>query len=208
VDNFISSDKILIMGRSGCGKSFLCRNLQTMWPRRVIIDSLGEYNDEPEKFNSFNSISNRLITASRENHEEFTLVFQFDPENENADETFNELIRILYYFGNILIVIEEVQLYSNPHFLPHWLRNSLLTGRHRNVGLIFTSQRPGEVNKTIVSQCRHLFCGNLIDKNDINYVAGFLNSESNKLINLKDRKFIYRGPDGIKEVENNFLKNT
>lgn len=196
------------MGRSGCGKSYLCRNLQLMWPRRVIIDTLGEYNDEREKFNSFKAISDRLIVASRENHDEFTLVYQFNPENENADDLFNELIRILYYFGNILIVIEEVQLYSNPHFLPHWLRNTLLTGRHRNVGLIFTSQRPGEVNKTIVSQCRHLFCGNLIDKNDINYVSAFLNKSSNKLINLKDRKFIYRGPNGVSEVENNFLKNT
>lgn len=199
---FISSDKTLIMGRSGCGKSYLCRRLQKIWPRRVIIDSLAEYQDEKERFTTFDAITARLKKAKETNEKEFTLVFQFDPEIESGDEIFNQLLRVCYYFENILVVIEEVQVFSSPHYLPHWLKTSLLTGRHKNMALMFTSQRPGEVNKTIVSQCRHIFCGNLIDKNDLNYVSGFLNENSEKLINLKDRNFIYRGPHGISEVTN------
>lgn len=201
---FQQTDKILIMGRSGCGKSYLGRRLQSIWPRRIIIDSLNEYDGEKEVFYDFNLIADRLIKAEKNKEREFTLVFQADPEIEDNLEVFNQLIRIGYYYGDLLIVVEEVQNFSSPHQLPHWLRNALLTGRHKGLALMFTSQRPGEVNKTIVSQCAHIFCGNLIDKNDINYVSGFLNEDANKLINLKDREFIYRSPSGIEKITNDF----
>ena len=203
-NHFEHTDKTLIMGRSGCGKSYLARRLQGIWPRRIIIDSLSEYDDHKNKFYDFNLISTELINLKAQNARKFTLVFQFNPENEDANEVFNQLIRVGYYFGNLLIVIEEVQNFSSPHYLPHWLKNALLTGRHKGLALMFTTQRPGELNKTIVSQCKHIFCGNLIDKNDINYVSGFLNEESIKLINLKDRQFIYRGPSGITQISNDF----
>lgn len=199
---FNLSDKIAIMGRSGCGKSYLCKKLQDVWPRKVIIDSLNEYHSEKEKFNDFIEFTERL--KELEKSPEFTLVYQFSPEQTQTDLEFNELMRVLYYLGNVLIVIEEVQTYSNPHYLPHWLKVAILTGRHRNVGFIFTTQRAGELNKTVVSQCAHIFCGNLMDKNDINYCSSLFNKFSDELINLKNREFIYRGPAGIQKITNDF----
>ena len=207
-ENSISpTDCILIMGQRGCGKSYLCKNIQSIWPKRVIFDTLGEYSDEGNTCYSFEEFCNKMILLKSSNSLSFILIVQFDPETSLSDTEFNEMIRICYYFGNIQIVIEEVNNHSSPHNLPHWLRNCLLTGRHRNLSLIFTTQRPGELNKTILSQCKHIFIGKMVEGNDINYVKSFLGKDNAiKLINLADRRFIYFNNGNIKEISNDWSK--
>lgn len=191
------------MGRRGCGKSYLAKRLQELWPKRVIIDSLNEYKDG-DKVKTFKDFCEKLIEFKNTKAKSFVLVFQFNPEEELNEETFNQILRVCYYFGNIQIVIEEVQLYASPHRLPHWLKQCLLTGRHKGLSLLFTTQRPGELNKTILSQCAHIFCGQIVEGNDLRYIASFLNQDAQRLSSLPERRFIYFSDDGIKEISNNF----
>lgn len=198
-----STDCILIMGQRGCGKSYLCKNIQSLWPKRVIIDSLGEY-DEHEAVHSFHEFTERLIQLKNSNSDSFVLVYQFDPESSLSQAEFDQIMRVCYYFGNIQVVIEEVQLYASVHSIPHWLKQCLLTGRHQNLSLIFTSQRPGEINKTIISQCAHIFCGKIVEGNDLRYVSSFLNQDSQKLTSLDKRRFLYFCEGKIQEISNDF----
>ncbi len=197
-----ATDCILVMGRRGCGKTHLSKGLQTIFPRRVIIDSLNEYNSEGLIVNSFSEFSNLLIELKKENKKEFVIIYRAPIEGDLSESEFNELMRLCYYFGDLQVVIEEIQLHSNTAWLPPWLKKNLLIGRHQKISLLFTSQRPGEVNKTIVSQCAHIFCGNLIDGNDIKYVSNFLNQDSEKLINLPDRQFLYFNQGKINQISN------
>lgn len=194
---------LTVMGRRGCGKSYLAKRLQELWPKRVIIDSLNEYKDG-DKVKTFKDFCEKLIEFKNTKAKSFVLVFQFNPEEELNEETFNQILRVCYYFGNIQIVIEEVQLYASPHRLPHWLKQCLLTGRHKGLSLLFTTQRPGELNKTILSQCAHIFCGQIVEGNDLRYIASFLNQDAQRLSSLPERRFIYFSDDGIKEISNNF----
>lgn len=196
------TDCLLVMGRRGCGKSYLAQRLQKLWPRRVIIDSLDEYRDG-DIVSNFEDFTEKLIEYRKKQLKEFELIYQFDPENDLSADEFNEILRVLFHFSNIQIVIEEVQLYSTPTMLPKWLKHCLLIGRHRNLSLLFTSQRPGQINKTIISQCAHIFCGQIFEGNDLKYVSNFLNQSTEKLINLPDRKFLYFSKDGIREISNN-----
>ncbi|MDE2102154.1 MAG: hypothetical protein KGL39_33215 [Patescibacteria group bacterium] len=195
---------ILIMGRRGCGKSFLAKRIQSIWPRRVIIDTLAEYKNEGELVNNFDDFAESLVELKEKKQKKFVVVYQFNVESDSQQDEFNEILRLCYYFGGIQVVIEEIQLHSNPHWIPKWLKNDLFVGRHKKLSLLFTSQRPGMVHKSIVSQCSHIFCGNLIDGNDINYVSTFLNQESRKLINLPDRRFLYFHRGKIEEISNDF----
>lgn len=198
-----STDKIAILGRSGCGKSFLAKRIQNMWPRRIIIDSLNEYM-EGEIVHDFSEFSQKLLHHKNSNSQNFVIVFKFDPESHVNEIEFDEILRCSYYFGNVQVVIEEVQLYSTTHSIPHWLKNSLLTGRHQNMSILVTSQRPGEVHKTIISQCSHVFCGTVHEGNDIRYLANFLNQDADRLSSLPDRRFLYFSKDGIAEISNEF----
>lgn len=195
-------DCILVMGRRGCGKSFLAKKLQSRWPRRVIIDSLNEYKKEKLKFSSFDAFADKMQELKDTKAKEFVVVYQFDPESDLHHEIFDQIMRLCYYFGDIQVVIEEVQLYCTPHQLPKWLKNCLLTGRHQNLSLMFTTQRPGELNKTALSQCAHIYCGQIVEGNDLRYVASFLNEDAQRLSSLKKRRFIYKSDEGIKEIQN------
>lgn len=198
-----STDCILIMGRRGCGKSYLSKRIQSVWPRRIIIDSLSEYTEGIHVFN-FGEYSDTLKYHKNVSSQNFEIVYQFDPENELSEEEFNQVLRLAYYYGNVQVVIEECQLYSNPHKMPMWLKNSLLTGRHQNMSLLFTTQRPGELNKTILSQCAHIFCGQINEGNDLRYVSSFLGAESEKLNQLPERQFLYFSDQGVRQVSNDF----
>ncbi len=199
-----ATDCFLVMGRRGCGKSYLAKRIQEMFPRRVIIDTLNEYRNEGIVIHSFAGFAEKLTEFKEKNLKDFVLIYQFPVESDVNKAEFNQIMRLCYYFGGIQIVIEEVQLHCSTQWLPHWLRQNLLVGRHQKLSLLFTSQRPGEVNKTIVSQCHHVFCGNLIDGNDLKYVSNFLNQDANKLVTLPDRQFIYFNKGEISQISNDF----
>ncbi len=203
------TDCILIMGQRNCGKSYLCKKIQNLWPKRVILDSLGEYEGrESETCHSFHEFTQKLTEFKSLNLQEFTLIYQFDPESPVSQTEFDQIMRVCYYFGNIQIVIEEIQLYSSPHSLPHWLKQNLLIGRHQNLSLIFTSQRPGEVNKTIISQCSHIFVGKIVEGNDLNYLKSILGQQIQRLTTIEKRKFLYYSEAGIQEISNEFKIKT
>lgn len=201
---FKSTDVFLILGRRGCGKSYLAKRIQDPYPRKVIFDTLGEYTDNDGIIcQGFNDFCEKVIQT--QTAERFTLIYQFDIEQESNGSEFSEALRVLYYRGSVFICIEEIQNFASTHSLPMWLKNCLLTGRHRNVGLLFTTQRPGECHKTIVSQSNHVFCGSLHEKNDIDYVRAVLGDKAFELASLPERKFIYFRPgQETRLIENDF----
>lgn len=198
-----ATDCVLVMGRRGCGKSFLAKKIQSIWPRRIIVDALKEYDKRHgEIVFSFAAFCEKLVSLHSKKPAEFVLIFQFDPESEVSEVEFNEICRLAFYFGNIQLVIEEVQLYASTHRLPHWLKQCLLIGRHRGLSLCFTTQRPGELHKTILSQCAHIFCGQIFEGNDLRYVSSFLNQDSERLSRLPIRRFLYFSEGQVVEISN------
>ena len=190
------------MGQRGCGKSYLAQGIQKIWPRRIILDTLSDYN-EGEVVHSFHEFAERLQHFHSEKND-FTLIYKFDPESDLSAEEFEEILRLSYYFGNVQIVIEEIHNFSSPHVLPKWLKNCLLTGRHQNVSLLVTTQRPGELNKTILSQCGHIFVGKIVEGNDLRYISAFLRQDANRLVSLPERRFLYFSKNGVQEISNDF----
>lgn len=223
---FEGVDCILVMGRRGCGKSHLARMIQEfeksrgerLWSRRVIFDPLDEYKIEKKKFpdrvavHTFHQFTAALEHFKKTQSKSFELVVKIDPEasEELQELEFNEELKLCFYFEHIQIVVEEVQLFSNTHSLPKWLKNCLLIGRHKGLSLMFTSQRPGEVHKTILSQCHHVFCGQISEGNDLRYLSNFLGDETKKLPTFPRRRFLHYGPAGIAEFsseDENFMND-
>ncbi|NJM09518.1 MAG: ATP-binding protein [Bdellovibrionaceae bacterium] len=110
--------------------------------------------------------------------EKFVLIFQPGIELDDFSAQFDQICRIVFYLGGVQLILEELQEYASPHQLPHWLKKLMLVGRHQNISVLFTSQRPGEINKTVLSQCAHLFCGNIFEGNDLRYISNFLDQDA------------------------------
>lgn len=205
---FSQTDIISIIGKRGSGKSTLGRAIQKGYPRKIIIDRLGEYplNDSNIFVDTFYDFSEKIKQTLHD--QSFTIVFGFDIESQNHDELFNQVLRIAYYRGNVSVVIEEIHHFASPYMLPQWLRETLLTGRHRGLSLISTTQRPAELHKTILSQSNHIFSGCLYEKNDIDYLKHFMGEDAFKLQNIPIGKFLHFMPGSPSKIVDNGYKST
>lgn len=198
-----------ILGFRGCGKTYLSRKIQSLYPRVIIIDVTGEYSDgiECHDFEEFT-----LALQNSLNEPEFRIIFHSHmdagPEEKAVIEHCIRLAMIRSSapeaaHNNILLVLEEVQNYSSAHSLPHYLRYAYLTGRHHGMAVLATSQRPAEVHKTILSQSHNLFVGHVQEANDIKYLASRLGEHADRLYTLPERKFfLQRGREEIKILNN------
>lgn len=198
---FVSTDCTVILGQRGSGKTYLGKMLQSAWPRRVVIDLTDEYDHDQDTVWTFDEFCEKLEFHDKEKSENFKIIFKSDPENSISEGIFNEIMRLCYYKGNLLIVIEEIQEYCTPHEIPSWLRQCYLTGRHQNIAILCTSQRPAYVNKTVVALSDHKFFGRCSEANDLRYIASIIDTENaQKLRNLQNRNFFHYSKDGVKLI--------
>ena len=205
---FKATDVIVCLGRRGSGKSYLADRISEAYPRQVIFDPTGERSDRSDgvHVHSFDEFGEAIVKADPKR---FRIYYEFDVESDDkrSRAEFDEALRVIYYRGNTLIRIEEVQEFSHPHSLPHWLRKNLLLGRHQHNALIMTSQRPGECHKTLISQANHVFTGSLHDRNDIDYARTTLQDRAFELPLLPERQFLYFQPGRTIQHITNDLKN-
>lgn len=168
----------------------LSRFIQSHYARVVIFDTLEEYDDGiiVHSFKQFAAIARQCESSPR-----FRIIYRMDTSRDN-ERDFHFALHALYEWGSLQIVIEEVQELSGTHFMPPMLKRTILTGRHNQISLLCTTQRPGELHKTILSQAGHVFAGQLHDRNDVNYVSSFMGSDSQRLVNLPQRHFLYFRP--------------
>lgn len=199
---FSATDVVTILGKRGSGKTTLGRKIQSVYPRLVIFDRLHEYEcEENEEVETFDAFAEKIKWSL--DQEQFKIVFRFDIEADNHDEVFNHALRVLYYRGSCCVVVEEVHNFASTHFLPQWFREILLTGRHRELSLILTSQRPAEIHKTLLSQSAHIFCGSMHESNDLRYLSSFMGDDAEKLPHLPQFRFLHFRPgEPSQEISN------
>lgn len=199
INDFISRDDlVMFMGRRGWGKSTACKQMQNAFSRIVVIDIMHEY--KPRGKNEFLShgffdFKNKILEL--ENKKSFKLICRLDPENEDTE--FHEMMRVIFEVGDLLLVVEEVHHFASVHKMPAFLKHIILRGRHKGITFFGTTQRPGELHKTILSQCNHLFVGSIFEKNDTQYLSDFLGRKTAKMLQslkqFEDKaEFIYWQP--------------
>lgn len=190
---FISTDKFLIMGRSGCGKSTLGHSFADMYPRLIIFDTINEYNtnENDNVIRNLDDLERFIRFIDSNDIHRFKAFVKFTIETKNKELIFDHMMRILYYWGNCMCVVEEIHHYCTPHKIGEYFNYCMTSGRHKNLGFIFTTQRPALINKTVMSQSTHILVGNLIDRNDATTVANFIGKNSKDLADLEDCVFFW-----------------
>lgn len=194
---------VTIFGTRGSGKTTVSRSLQKIYSRVIIFDRLREYRKkgEPEStifVQSFDDFSQKIKENFDKNKFRIIMEFSLDADAEE----FNEACNLVYHTGNCLLVIEEIHHFASPHMLPKKLKELYLTGRHQNIALIATTQRPAELHKTVISQSHFIFAGRVFEPNDIRYLSGFMYEASKQLQKIEKFNFlIYSDGEILKKIK-------
>jgi energy-coupling factor transporter ATP-binding protein EcfA2 len=208
-----SGECITIVGKRGSGKSYLAREIGKAMPKQVIFDPVNDWS-EGVIVRSFAQFCEKVQLFNSAEHG--NLIFRFDPDDNHRAETLNEALRVIYHMGDVQVVIDEIQLFTSPHYMPPYLENLYFIGRHKKVGVTAITQRPSKLNKSCLAQSEHVFVGQLHENNDIKVVSSFLNMSHTDIASLKPREFQYYSPtygsnrfstELIKNSENNKIKS-
>jgi hypothetical protein len=181
---------VMVLGKTGTGKSVLTKSLIENCRRVLILDPMGEYGGTV--FFEFNSLANFFESEPKV----FRCVLR---PSEEEDAEF--LFRIARTIGNLTLVVDEAEIYINPQSMPDSFRWLIQFGRHRGVSLVCVGRRAPELNIYLRAQQTSIISFAQTEPRDIDHLEAYgFNRDS--VENLEGHEFETLGnsPDSIKEM--------
>lgn len=139
---------IACAGRKGSGKSTVARVVLEHCVRLFCFDTMGEHLWIPDRFDELDKATIYLM----ETHTYDSFMGSLVPESDDEDKEFSEICATVYDQGNMMFAIEEVvMLGCSPNFAPKKFKRLMRLGRHRNVDMLYTTQRIGECPRALTA---------------------------------------------------------
>jgi hypothetical protein len=137
-----------VIGRKGSGKSTRVATLVKYAPRVFAFDPMQDHSNLlPDVFEGIDDeLDEYFYQASRAK----TFACAFIPD-ENLEDDFEDVCRLVYEYGHMLFVVEEAPLVLKAGYMPPVFGKIVRTGRHRGIDLLWTAQRASEVSRTLTS---------------------------------------------------------
>ena len=173
---------ILIFGRTGSGKSYLAKRLIKKFDRVIIIDRMLEY----ESDNIFYKFDDLLDYFLKEKPNKFNFVCRFESDND-----IELLFKFCWYVKNLMLVVEESELYISPYQKQSEFLKLIRYGRHRNISIIAIARRVVELSNDVKANADTIISFKQILKKDIDYLRnlGFTKIESLKTYEFETVKY-------------------
>jgi len=183
----------LVLGKRGSGKSYLARKLTDDCPRLVVYDTMREY-DQGMIFEDFGEIARFWRANYRRN---FRLVYR--PTDHEGD--FRQIANLCWLCGRLTFLVEEIDLFSNPHTIDPAFRNIINRGRHQEISLVGIVQRPFGIHRSLTSQAKEVYCFNTNEPRDREYLRGLLGSEIEAAVDGLEQYQYALWRDGSDKIE-------
>jgi AAA+ ATPase superfamily predicted ATPase len=154
-----------VLGRRGCGKTTIIKEKIENISRLVILDTLAEFDNgdiisDPIEF---------INELSRLKDGYFQIVFR--PFEIEPLKAFDIVAKSSWIVGDMLSVIDEIDLIASPISIPFELSRNLRYGRHRGLSMIAASRRAAEIPRLLTSQSDEIISFNQSEPRDIQYLA-------------------------------------
>lgn len=137
-------------GRKGCGKSTLAREILQQSPRLFAYDTMGEHRWIPDTFTELDQATIYLMETPGFD----SFMARYIPESDDDEEQdFAEICSTVYDQGNMLFVVEEVVMQPgiSPGAAPGKFKRIMRLGRHRNIDMLYTTQRLEECPRALTA---------------------------------------------------------
>jgi energy-coupling factor transporter ATP-binding protein EcfA2 len=180
---------ILIFGKRGSGKSTLAKKILSHSSRVVIFDPLSEYRDEAMIYTTWETFYSSM--QRHRNDATFRLVCRFEYEDEDETrEAYQSAARACYVVKNVLLVLEECELFLQSGEHDNYINHLTSFGRHRNVCMLAIGRRPPEIPIKLRANTTTTISFRQVEPRDLQYLEswGFNPDELEK---LPDYHFAY-----------------
>lgn len=140
-----------LFGRRGVGKTTLARAVARHQARIVVWDALG-YEYKPLAYRVEDGDPESLTEYLDWAHGQRFAAVRYCPQSggdRELGEEFEHVCRVLWRYQDFVFVVEEVAGLCDPSNLPPEFGRLVRQGRHRRIGLLWTSQRLNEVSRTL-----------------------------------------------------------
>jgi hypothetical protein len=172
-----SREIIFVLGRTGQGKSIWTRIFMQDKKRVFASDLLKDfrctYIDEKELLNM---------------HDDglFASPNKFRVGISNPDEL--EAVGCLAFIhGQAWLMIEEAGFYfASGAKAPVWMRNAAFLGRHQELNIIITAQRPTSIPIDMRSQASRVICFSQREKNDVAWLGSYFGDYMDAIPDLQE----------------------
>jgi hypothetical protein len=174
----------IVVGRTGCGKSCLVKNLVLQVPRVLVIDTVGEYGSclsvSPDRLPSYVKRSQWRLRVVPENIEDVVATC--------------EIARAV---GHHLLVIEELAVWTTASSCPDEVANVFRLGRHSELDVLVVTQRPVGIPKLSKSLYHDFVAFQTVDPDDLDVVAEFTSPEAMSSVpKLRRFQYVHYWTDG------------
>lgn len=181
------TDRTLIVGHTGSGKTTLALRLVAGYRSLVIIDpkwrvqlpGAGVVTADPRTFAQWWPQRARRV------------IYRPDPRLRKHEDVDEVIARVLTYGKTCLYVDEAMELSSVAWILPAYKR-AITQGRELFVPVVSASQRPIGIHNTVLTEAEHCFAFKLVSDGDRKKVAAFYGDEAGAVIEERFA-FLYAG---------------
>jgi hypothetical protein len=212
--DLIATGRTCVVGTSGSGKSYavgvICEELCKNDVPFAVIDIEGEYSGLKERYEAFwvGEDEQCDLNWDRVDLHELAAIAPDSPplildvsETKDARQKIDQLLRGLYEEVSkrrtpYLLILEEAdrfapQVGEKLQIIDEVARR----GRKRGLGLMLCTQRPADVDKSVLSQCANQLIGKLVIRNDLQSVSQFFPSRGlpKELTSLQTGNFYAMG---------------
>lgn len=145
---------VVVLGKTGWGKSWWTKCYSKQFPRRLVYDPSGTF---PVK--AYLPIDDIIGEITDDEHKGKPFNYGFLDENDIP-----QAASALWAIGNNLLIVEECALVFEKGMsrMPPWARDHCFIGRHQSCSLVLIAQRPtyipvdfrSQANR-VISFCQH-----------------------------------------------------
>lgn len=173
---------ILVFGRTGSGKSYFVKKLIKKLKRVIVIDKMIEYESDTIFYNLTD-----LIKYILENKpEQFYFVCRFE-----SDKEIEKLFELVWYLKNLVLVVEESELYISPYQKQSNFLKLVRYGRHRGISIIAIARRVVELSNDVKANADKIISFKQILKKDLQYLESLGLENLDKLGQYEYKEVIY-----------------
>lgn len=179
---------VAVLGASGSGKSAFAKRAIEKAPRLIVSDFMREYGKFGTVYTEVGGLLRAMQAAGPRGP--VRAIFQPSMDEKMRAAQFDAVCGIAHAAGNLAFVVEELRFVTTPSRAPARWALVTLTGRHKGLRIIGTSQRPASIDKDFLGNATIIRTGCLTYPEDVRAVAKAMQVPEAEIFALKPLEYI------------------